>query len=235
MLKESNVNKHNNKISLELNNLIGFLESKLQRQMCSIYKFQLLSTSISFMLISYSLLLVARKPAMGYEVSIYSSTPLIFWVALIFSLINGIFLLLSSISTRSSKQFSLGFFQIIFCNALLVFLPKLKNYVLIMGRGDNAHYVGYAMDVSIYGHIPNYNFYPYTSLLISQISQILNISDLEVSKYIPSLFVIIYMLSIYCWAKSFKQDQNFITYSIIASTPLFFAWFFATIYHMLIS
>ncbi|AKB49256.1 hypothetical protein MSBRW_0003 (plasmid) [Methanosarcina barkeri str. Wiesmoor] len=235
MIKESNVNKHNNKTSLELSKLIGFFESKLQRQMCSIYKFQLLSTLTSFMLISYSLLLVARKPVMGYEISIYSSTPLIFWVSLLFSLINGMFLLLSSISTRSSKQFNLGFFQIIFCNALLVFLPKLKNYMLIMGRGDNAHYVGYAMDVSIYGHIPEYNFYPYTSVLISQISQILNISALEVSKYIPSLFVIIYMLSIYCWAKSFKQDQNFITYSIIASIPLFFAWFFATIYHMLIS
>ena len=235
MLKESNVNKHNNKISLELSNLIGFFESKLQKQMCSIYKFQLLSTSISFMLISYSLLLVTRKPVMGYEISIYSSTPLIFWVSLLFSLINGMFLLWSSISTRSSKQFNIGFFQIIFCNALLVLLPKLKNYTLIMGRGDNAAYVGYAMDVSIYGHIPNYNFYPYTSVLISQISQILNISALEVSKYIPFLFVIIYMLSIYCWAKSFKQDQNFIIYSIIASTPLFFAWFFATIYHMLIS
>lgn len=104
-----------------------------------------------------------------------------------------------------------------------------------MGRGDNADYVGYAMDVSIYGYIPDYNFYPYTSVLISQIGQVLNTSALEVSKYIPSLFVIIYMLSIYCWAKSFKQDQNFIIYSIIASIPLFFAWFFSTIYYMLIS
>jgi hypothetical protein len=144
-------------------------------------------------------------------------------------------LLLSSISTRSSKQFNLGFFQIIFCNALLVLLPKLKNYILIMGRGDNADYVGYAIDIGIYGHIPDYNFYPFTSVLISQISQILNVSALEISKYIPSLFVIIYMLSVYCWAKSFKQGQNFTTYSIIASIPLFFAWFFATIYHMLIS
>lgn len=235
MLKESNVNKHSSKISLELSNLIGFFESKLQSQMSSICKFQLLSTSISFMLISYSLLLVVRKPVIGYEISIYSSTPLIFWISLLFSLINGIFLLLSSISTRSNKQFNLGFFQIIFCNALLVFLPKLKNYTLIMGRGDNADYVGYAMDVSIYGHIPSFNFYPYTSVLISQISQILTISALEVSKYIPSLFVIIYMLSIYCWAKSLKQDRSFIIYSIIASTPLFFAWFFPTIYYMLIS
>jgi hypothetical protein len=104
-----------------------------------------------------------------------------------------------------------------------------------MGRGDNADYVGYANDVSIYGYIPNYNFYPYTSVLISQISQILNISVLEVSKYIPALFIIVYMLSIYCWAKSFKQDQNFVTYSVIASVPLFFAWFFPTIYYMLIS
>ena len=235
MLKEFNANKHNQKIILELSNLIGFFRSKLPRQIYLSNKFQLLFTSISFVLISYSLLLIERKSATGYEISIYSSTPLIFWISLLFSLMNGMFLLWSSISTRSSKQFNIGFFQIIFCNILLVLLPTLKNYVLIMGRGDNADYVGYARDVSIYGHIPGYNFYPYTSVLISQISQIINISVLEVSKYIPSLFILIYMLSIYCWAKSFKQDQNFIIYSIIASTPLFFAWFFATIYHMFIS
>jgi hypothetical protein len=104
-----------------------------------------------------------------------------------------------------------------------------------MGRGDNADYVGYAQDVSLYGLIPDYNFYPYGSILISQISQVLNVSVLEVSKFIPSLFILIYMLAIYCWAKSFKQDKNFIIYSIIASIPLFFAWFFATIYYMLIA
>jgi hypothetical protein len=235
MLKEFNANKHDQKIILEPNNLIEFLKSKLPTQIYLSNKYQLLFTSISFVLISYSLFLIARKPATGYEISIYTSTPLIFWISLIFSFINGMFLLWSSISTRSSKQFYIGFFQIIFCNILLVLLPTLRNYILIMGRGDNADYVGYAMDVSIYGHIPDYNFYPYGSILISQISQILNISVLDVSKYIPSLFIIIYMLSIYCWAKSFKQDQNFITYSIIASIPLFFAWFFATIYYMLLS
>lgn len=235
MLKESNANKNNKKMILELSNLIGFFRSKFPTQMYNSNKFQLLFTSISFVLISYSLLLIERKPATGYEISIYSSTPLIFWISLLFSLLNGMLLLWSSISTRSSKQFNIGFFQLIFCNSLLVLLPKLRNYILIMGRGDNADYVGYAKDINIYGYIPDYNFYPYTSVLVSQISQILNISVLEVSKYIPSLFVIVYMLSIYCWAKSFKQDQNFVIYSVIASTPLFFAWFFATIYHMLIS
>lgn len=234
MVKEFNVNK-NNKMILELSNLIRFFRSKFPTQIYNSNRFQLLFTSISFLLISYSLLLIGKKPVTGYEISIYSSTPLIFWVALVFSLINGMFLLLSSAPTKSSNKFNIGFFQIIFCNILLVLLPTLKNYVLIMGRGDNADYVGYAMDVSIYGYIPNYNFYPFSSVLISQISQILNASVLEVSRYTPSLFIILYMLSIYCWAKSFKQDQNFITYSIIASIPLFFAWFFATIYYMLIS
>lgn len=235
MLKEFYANKHNQKINLELSNLIEFFRSRLSTQIYRSNKFQLLFTSVSFVLISYSLLLIANKPAIGYEISIYSSTPLIFWISLVFGLMNGMFLLWSSISTGSRKQFYMGFFQVIFCNILLLLLPTLRNYMLIMGRGDNADYVGYAMDVSIYGHIPGYNFYPYGSVLISQISQILNISVLEVSKYIPSLFLIIYMLSIYCWAKSFNQGQNFVIYSVIASVPLFFAWFFATIYYMLIS
>jgi hypothetical protein len=208
MLKEFNANKNDQKTILELGSLTEFFGSKSPIQVSRSNRFQLLITSIFFILISYSLLLISKKPTSGYEISIYSSTDLIFWVSLILSLINGMLLLLSSISTRSSKQFNLGFFQIIFCNALLVLLPKLKNYILIMGRGDNADYVGYAIDIGIYGHIPDYNFYPFTSVLISQISQILNVSALEISKYIPSLFVIIYMLSVYCWAKSFKQGQN---------------------------
>lgn len=235
MQKGMNAIESSQKTDLNQNKFSEFFQNKLSTKMEFFNKFQLLFTTISFVLISYSLLLIARNPVTGYEISIYSSTPLIFWISILFGLINGISLLWSSISTRSSKQFYVGFFQVIFFNVLLVLLPKLRNYVLIMGRGDNAEYVGYAKDVSIYGHIFNYNFYPYTSVLISQISQILNTSELEVSKFIPALFTIIYMLSIYCWAKSLNQGQKFTIYSLTASVPLFFAWFFPTIYHMLIA
>jgi hypothetical protein len=235
MPKEFNVNSHNQKISWEKHDLLQYFRFQSLTRIYLSNRFQLFFTSISFILISYSLLLVAKKPATAYELSIYSSTPLIFWISVFVGLMNGLFLLLSSISAKSMKRFYIGMFQVIFCNILLVSIHALRNYMLIMGRGDNADYVGYAKDISIYGHVPAYNFYPYTSILISQISQILNIPVIDVSKYIQSLFIIIFMLSIYCWAKSFKNDQNFIVYSVIASIPLFFAWFTATIYYMFIS
>ena len=58
----------------------------------TIHRFKLLSTTISFMLIYSALLSVADAPATGYELSIYSATPRVFWVAIILGLLNAFFL-----------------------------------------------------------------------------------------------------------------------------------------------
>jgi len=197
------------------------------------HRFISLSTITSFFLLTTALLVIARAPAKGYEPSIYSATPRIFWIAIIFGLFNAFFLIASCLYIRS-KMWMVGLFEIIFCNSLVLSLYALRGYVLCFGRGDASSYVGMASDVNIYGYIGN-NLYPITSILISQISQMTNISVLNISKYIPSLYYAVYVLSVYCWSKSLIYDRKFILCSILASTPIFFAWVSTAIYHQLLS
>lgn len=174
-------------------------------------------------------------PATGYELSIYSATPLIFWITVIIGLFHGIFIVTLALYERIGKIWIIGLFEIIFFNILAISLYALRGYVLYLGRGDAASYVGMAMDVSNYGIILDYNFYPIVSILISQIGQIANIPIIDISKYISSFFFVIYILSIYCLSKSIHDNKKFIFTCIIASTPILFPWFSTSAYHMLLS
>ncbi len=195
----------------------------------------LISTTLSFFILSYALLVLSKYPVEGYELSIYSSTPLIFWIAVIICIFNGIFLITLGVFGKTEKMWVIGMFEILFCNSLVISLYALRGYVLYSGRGDVASYVGMAADVYKYGCFLDYNFYPITSILIAQLSQMTNISILSISKYLTPLFFVLYTLSIYCWSKSLIPDKKFVFTSIIASTPIFFAWFSTSIYHMLLS
>jgi len=199
------------------------------------HKLTLLSSSISFLLVSYALFIVSMNPATGYELSIYTSTPYIFWVAIIIGLFNGILILFLKMYGKIEKMWIIGIFSIILFNVLVISLYAFRGYILYLGRGDTAGYVGMAKDVNDYGYILNYNFYPLTSILISQISQIINVSIVNISKYLPSLFFGIYILSIYCWSKSLYNNKKFIIASVIVSAPILFPWFSTSIYHMLLS
>lgn len=193
-----------------------------------------LSTIISFLLLSSALLAVGNSPTIGYELSIYSATPRIFWVAIIFSLFNGIFIIASCIYGRNGKIWIIGVFQIIISNFSLVSLYALRGYILYFGRGDASSLVGMAKDVNNYGSFGN-NFYPITSIFISQLSQLTNLSVLTISKYLPSFFLSIYILSLYCLSKSIIPDRRFALSSLIASTPIFYAWFSTFINHEVLS
>lgn len=197
-------------------------------------RFILLSTTISFLLLSYSLIVLANNTTKGYEVSIYSATPIIFWFAILFNLLNGHFLIASCIYGKNGKKWIVGLFQIVFCNISVISLYALRGYVLYFGRGDILTYVGLAKDVGDFGTFGS-NFYPITSILISQISQLSKLPIIDISKYIPALFYVFYVLSIYCWSKSLIANRNFILSSLIASTPIFFAGFSTSIYHQVLS
>jgi len=193
-----------------------------------------LTTIISFLLLSYALLAVANSPTIGYELSIYSATPRIFWVAIIFGLLNGLFLSASGLYGKTGKIPIIGIFQIVLCNCLIISIYALRGYVLYSGRDDVSTYVGLAKDISNFGYFDR-NFYPMTSIYLSQLSQLTSLPIIVISKYIPSLFFVFYILSIYCWSKSLIADRKFVLSSLIASTPIFFAWFSMSIFHQVLS
>lgn len=199
-----------------------------------IFRFALLSTSFTFLMISLSLIELAKNPVRGYELSIYSSTPIIFWVSVILGLINGFFLTYLGITDKIKGVHILGIFEILFVNSLVLILHALRNYIICMLRGDAATYVGQMKDVGTYGNIGS-DFYPLTSLIGSQLHQISDIPVFTLAKYIPAIFYILSVLSVYCLSKSLISDKKYITFAVVAATPLFFAWLSTGTYYMLLS
>ncbi|WP_440945534.1 hypothetical protein ACSAZL_15615 [Methanosarcina sp. T3] len=194
----------------------------------------LLSTSITFLIITISLVYLAKNPVMGYEISIYSSTPKIFWISVILGLINGFLLVYLGVTDQVKRAHVLGIFEILFVNSLVLLLSYLRNYIVYLLRGDTASYIGLIKDVTIYGNVAD-DFYPLVSILVSQLSQMSDIPIPTLAKYIPTLFYIFSVLSVYCLSKSLIRDEKYIISAVIAATPLFYAWFSTSIYYMLLS
>jgi len=192
-----------------------------------------ISCILSFLLIFYALATLTRNPAQGYEVSIYESTNPIILMAIIIGLLNGIICIFYSISYKKSNIWSVGFFEIIFCNILLILLSTLRGY-LLANTTDSMGYIGDAIDISINGNFLD-NFYPITSILMSVVNQISGISVLEASYILPAFFFTMYMLSIYCLAKSLNSNRNYALAAFISATPIFFCSFPVSIYHMFLA
>jgi hypothetical protein len=193
----------------------------------------ILTTIFSLLFLSYSLLVT--KPSSGYEISIYSTTPKIFWVSITMALINGIFLIILSIFDKIKRAWLIGVFEVFLCNIIMISLHVLKGYVFYFGRGDAASYIGLAKDINIFGHFSSSNFYPVISILLSISTQLSSISSIGMSKLLPAFFFVIYFVGYYCWAKSISNKKGFVLPVLLASIPIFFAWFPVSIYHQMLS
>ena len=191
--------------------------------------------SSSFLLFSYALLILSRSPAKGYELSIYQSVPLIFWLSITLNIGVSLLIILLKCFGKISKIWVAGLFLLIISLCSVISLYSLHGYMLYLTRGDALTYVGFALDISKNGNVPGYNFYPATSLVAAQINEITGLSLVSVSKYISSFFYLLYILSVYCWAKSFDLGKKYAYLMLIAAFPIFFAWFTTSMYHELLS
>lgn len=195
----------------------------------------LISTFVAFFSVTISLIDINMHPTKGYEISNYSSTPLLFWISMIYGILNGIFILMLNMTKLNRKIWRIiGLFDILLCEFLLLIVYGLRGYVYLE-RGDTLTYIGMVHDINIYGQILDYNFYPSVSILISQINQISGVSILELARFLPASFFVLYILFIYCWARSIISNENFVYCTVISSTPFFFAYFSTTIFHMLLA
>jgi len=195
----------------------------------------LLSTILSQIFLLISLISLIENPYTKYELSIYSFTPIIFWIAVAYGLLSSVFLPFLALQSRRRFPIIITLFNFCIFSFVLLSLYSLRGYPLYLGRGDVSSYIGMARDIGIYGVIPNYNFYPFTSLLISQLGFVIDTDILLIACYVSTFFIINYYLSMYCWSKSILPEKSFVVAAVIASAPIFFAWFSTSIYHNLLT
>lgn len=166
---------------------------------CGINRLKKLSSSVSFFLLTYALILLYNKPSAGYELSMYTSVPPMVWLFLICSIAVGVILIInqtfSEESTRSN-WWLIGLFIIGLSNLVILVLPVLRGYALY-GREDVLAHVGYILDISSSGHFSYDNFYPITHILIIEVACLSGITPITIIGYIPALFSMLYILFIY--------------------------------------
>lgn len=194
-----------------------------------------ISSIISFLFFSYVILDLISKPDNGYELSIYSNDTSFFFIGTALGLLNGYLLITLKIFNKLGDIWIVGLFQVILCKFSIISLSALKGYLLYLPRSDVATYVSLAEDINRFNYITDYNIYPITSVFISQASQISNINTLVISKYLAPIFLALCILWTYSLSKAIINDKRYFLATIIASTPIFFAWFSTSIYHMLLS
>ena len=188
-----------------------------------------MSTSLSFFIICVAIIILAHTPVNGYELSIYQGTPIIFWIAIVAGMINGGLLLLRYYNS-GNKLWTVGLLEIVLCHLLIVSVYLLRGS-FYLDRGDSLSYIGYSIDLINEGSIPWYNFYPFFTVLMSLVTELTGIPPIWVTQLLPPLTLMIYTLSMYCWAKSIFPERLFVASMLFASVPIFFAGFLAPLYY----
>ncbi|MDW5562461.1 MAG: hypothetical protein SA339_04470 [Methanomassiliicoccus sp.] len=198
-----------------------------------LHRYFVLLGVLSFVIMTAAVLVVYNNPMSGYEYSVYESTPLIFWLAVIFCQLTGILLFYTYYGTKH-KLWAVGLFEIILSNFVLISLYLIKGFIYIE-RTDSLSYVGYAKDIFASGFFSASNFYPYASIIMAMTGDIIGQGMILMSQIFPAIFFTAYTVGILCWSRTIIPKPMYVTSMMLASMPIFFAWFIPTLFNETLS
>jgi len=194
-----------------------------------------LVTCICFLLIVVALLLIDRhSPATGYELSIYESLPAAVWFCLIAALAGGTGIVVQqAFAGHKSKYWLLGFLLLMFGVSIVLLLPAFRGYYLY-GASDSMVHARWTGRLLSEGHLRQNNGYPMTHILMAQVAHVCDASPEVITKYIPPLFSILFVLYTYLLARSVMGKRGPALLSV-AATALFFGYYHVSTYPQALS
>ncbi len=161
---------------------------------------KLLALSLMALVIP-ALWLAHQSPATGYEMSIFSSTPVLVWGLLALSLVGGIGIVIHELATgrfQQSRTYLVGFAVILLATTSYLCLPYIRNYVT--WRADQMGHIGFVEDIAWTGHLSGFNPYPITHTLLFEIAavtggQIITVVNLNTTLVFPLFVLTTYLLA----------------------------------------
>jgi hypothetical protein len=180
----------------------------------------------------FAVIAARNAPATGYEASIYTATPVIFWLSTALNVIWGTFLIVRQISTQQHLKSSfwfIGFFFIFLAFFSLVALWMVRGYAA-PSNGDILTHVGLTNYITTFHHYSPGNYYPITHLFTAEMSFILAIPVRDLFGYIPLIFNVVFIIFIYLFSKemiSSGKASAGVAILVVATGTLFFTNFFA--------
>jgi hypothetical protein len=169
-----------------------------------------------------------NAPATRYEASIYTSTPLIFWLAVGVNLFCGVVFIVRQFSMADSKTSSdfpvMTFLPILFSFAAILSLFIIRGYYFWSG-GDPFSHMGYIQNIIQTSHIDNENFYPVLHIYLAQLFKVADISLITLSKVIPLIFALLSVPFTYIFARTILKEKGQIILVTIISMTFLGGWF----------
>lgn len=163
---------------------------------------------ICFLSIFLSSIIAHSSPIVTYELSIYDSTPLIVWLALIFSASGGIFILIHQAYTKGyehSDFWIIGAIILILFRISLICIPFIRGY--FSWREDHLSHFGYIKDILLTGHLSTTNFYPVTHTFLSELVLVSGL-NIKIANYSTALLSVLYIISIYLIATTVFSSKR---------------------------
>lgn len=180
----------------------------------------------SFLLIVINIISI-MSPARSYELSIYSSTPII-WILLI--LVIAILILtlccsLYSVDRIATRTVAAGIILLVLSHLVVLNIPYIRGYTYIHS-GDTLSHIGYIHDILMYGHftgLESINIYPITHIFITQIQLIIapSLSLNLIANVSTPIISIIYIIGIYLLSRTLCDSKKEQILSIIIATVTF--------------
>lgn len=158
-----------------------------------------------FCLIALSALLAWSTPAIGYEVSIYSSTPQLFWVFTYSVMLTSFGLtcfFLQQDKSEASLYLKLCLIAIYLCYILINALFIIRGYYTWNMTGDTASHLGWTKDLMLEGHIPEHLFYPFLHIFLAELVNITQLDLVILHKFVPVIFGALFVPFMYVLAQS---------------------------------
>jgi len=154
--------------------------------------------SVLILFSGLAVLLAIQSPASGYEVSIYSSTPIAVWILIIINIITCVVLLVREASQDSSSKRWLFPLTILVVNGIIVLLLSVLRDYYAVGTDTLVH-AGYVRDL-VEGIMGPRNIYPgihlFPSLLV-----LIGLPPITAANLSPVFFYLLYVASFYVLAK----------------------------------
>lgn len=178
---------------------------------------------INYIILGIALaIIILSGPASRYEIAIYDAYPWYFWATLILIFFTCQMVVILLYVRGARPTITAAFIiPLILADLILLGLPLIRGYYT-MGSGDILTHIGYMRDISVYGHIPEYNMYPMAHILGLCLNLVAAVPLEKVPMIIPILFSMFFLVAMVSLGKilSFERSQQGLLIAI-AVIPLF--------------
>jgi hypothetical protein len=171
---------------------------------------------ICFLLLAIAAVAAWNVPAKGYEPSIYSATPIVFWAAVIFSTLCGIAIVISQICGNQYKRnnrWVLGFLLIFLSFTLCIGLFIIRGYYMWDMNGDTATHLGFIKIIMDTGHAPDGLFrsdlvYPVSHFFTAEMTELLHGDPKAMMNLVTLYLGMLYIGFIYLLARAVLGNKG---------------------------